>query len=225
MRSGDKLRMMVGVALLLGALGWGGVALPQNGPASVGLLEGLESGAIWAEFRGAGDSAVTGVIGRNTDAPLLVQIPPGTQFQAQAGGGRSGSGGSGSRQGMAALGTTNVDLTRVASASVTLPTACTNLGLPEPTASDVMLARACPDDRMASVMTAAGNPQVSRPAVQVAAWAIANDPPLWALQPFLGTIVSDQDPEAPAKRQAIVQSAAGLLAEVGVDPAQFRMFR
>ena len=53
---------------------------------TIDLITGLNSGKLYAEFRGAGDRAVTGTIGRTGDTPLDVSIPAGTQVWAQAGG-------------------------------------------------------------------------------------------------------------------------------------------
>jgi hypothetical protein len=41
----------------------------------IDLIAGLNNGQLWAEFRGAGDRAVTGTIGRTGEGPLEVNIP------------------------------------------------------------------------------------------------------------------------------------------------------
>src|SRR5512138_3735335 len=87
------------------------------------LIAGLNSGQLYGDFRGAGDRAVTGTIGRTGDAPLDVSIPAGTQFWAQAGG----------RQGQSTFGNRSFGLRDTKEVQVTLATCCTNIGLPEPT--------------------------------------------------------------------------------------------
>jgi hypothetical protein len=112
----------------------------------IDLIAGLNNGQLWAEFRGAGDRAVTGTIGRTGEGPLEVNIPAGTQFWAQAGG----------RQGQTTFGNRPIGLQEVKVAQVTLRTCCTNLGLPEATADDRMIPVPCPDVRLARLLSQPG---------------------------------------------------------------------
>ena len=177
----------------------------------IDLIAGLNQGVLVAEFRGAGDRAVTGTIARTGDEPLTVTIPPGTQFWAQAGG----------RQGQANIGSRPVDLTDVRVAEVTLNTCCTNLDLPEARAGDVMIPVACPDARMARLLSLSGLESQPHAALQTAVWALANDPRSYEVRRVLR-----REPGLGASGYAGgIGTAAGLLRQAGLEPKEFRLFR
>ena len=181
---------------------------------AVNLLEGLRDGRLIAEFHGAGGSSVSGILGNREPGPVMVQIPSGTQFQAQLPG----------RQGMSTLGSLKVPLQPGQLASVNIPTACTALGLPEPTAEDVMIPRPCPDARLARLAAALDARPVPQAAAQVAVWALSDNPPLMLVQPYLNDQAPGFDLAAYAARRELVQQAAALLGAAGLEPRQFRMF-
>jgi hypothetical protein len=202
------------VALLVGL---GAVASAQQAVAPAGpvnLLEGLRDGTLFAQFRGAGASGVSGVIGGPGLGAQQVQIPSGTQFQAQLPG----------RQGMSALGSLNIDLGEQRLAQVMIPAACTNLGLPEPTPDDVMIPRPCPDARLARLAAVLDLRPTPQPVAQVAVWAISDNPPATMLQPYLLEQAPGFDLAAYAQRRAILQQAAQLLGAAGLEVGAFRMF-
>jgi len=180
--------------------------------APLDLITGLNNGQLWAEFHGAGDRAVTGTIGRTGEAPLEVNIPAGTQFWAQAGG----------RQGQTTFGNRPVGLQDVRMAQVTLHTCCTNIGLPEPTANDLMIPVPCPDVRLARLLSLPGLEQQPHMAVQTAVWAIANDPRgsevrrVLRREPGLGSAAFVGE---------MIATAANLLQRAGLEPQGFRLFR
>lgn len=180
----------------------------------VNLLEGLRDGTLWAEFRGTGGASVSGVIGAPPGGPRLVQIPSGTQFQAQLPG----------RQGMSALGSLHIDLGEQRLAQVIVPTACTNLGWAEPTPDDVLVPLPCPDVRLARLAAVLDLHPTSQPVAQLAVWALSDNPPLALVQPYLVQQAPGFDLAAYAERRAIVQQAAQLLGAAGLEPAGFRMF-
>jgi len=178
----------------------------------IDLIAGLNQGLLVAEFHGAGDRTVTGTIARTGDAPLEVNIPPGTQFWAQAGG----------RQGQTNVGGRQVGLTDVKAVQVALATACTNIGLPEAGPADVMIPVACPDARVARLLSLPGIEAQPHMAVQAAVWAVANDAPSyevrWALrrEPGVGS---------PAFASDMIATAANLMVAAGLEPRDFRLFR
>jgi hypothetical protein len=186
-------------------------AAAELGP-PVELLDGLERGLVRAAFWGAGDTGVMGAIERDEGGPSSVTIAPGTQFWAQTAG----------RQGQASVGTTRASLTG-AFAQVWVPTACTNLGRPAPTARDVMVPSPCPNadmERLCRTVVLGSEP---RAAIQVAVWAVANDPPYWKLRGYLAE-QSDLSDGA-LTPEGIMDGAARLLQRAGRDPGDFRMFR
>ena len=87
--------VIIGLFIVSSAGGWAQGLAPE-----VELMAGLQSGQIWAQFWGGGDTGVNGLIGRSADGPSGVVISPGTQFWAQT----SGS------QGQTSLGTSRVSL-------------------------------------------------------------------------------------------------------------------
>ncbi|MCE5238924.1 hypothetical protein LLH23_10580 [bacterium] len=178
----------------------------------VDLIAGLNSGQLWAEFRGAGDRAVTGTIGRTGDAPLDVNIPAGTQFWAQAGG----------RQGQSTIGGRSFGLRDVKDVQVTLATCCTNLGLREATAADLMIPVACPDVRVARLLSLPGIDQQPHMAVQAAVWAIANDARPTAVRRALR---AEPGVGCTAFADEMVGLAASLIRACGLEPGDYRLFR
>jgi hypothetical protein len=176
------------------------------------LITGLNNGQLWAEFHGAGDRAVSGVIGRTGPAPLEVNIPAGTQFWAQAGG----------RQGQATFGSRPVDLRDRQVARVTLHTCCTNIGLPEATAADLMLPVACPDVRLARLLGLPGLENHPHMAVQTAVWAIANDPRGSEVR---RVVRKEPGVGSAAFASEMIAAASDLLRAAGLDPQGFRLFR
>ena len=211
---------------------------------SMDLLTALELGVVRAEFRGNGDSSVVGRLWGVPNGPNGVTIEPGTQFWAQLGGGGGGAlgrggglgqpgGGAfgqlgGGRQGMGALGQNPINLGGDRYVDVRIPTACTNIGLPAPTRRDVMVAARCPDPRVARVASLYGQPDVHPAAVQVAIWAIANDPPAKPINQFLQKVARQAikaDPQATLTADALLLQASDLLRRADVDPGLFTVFR
>jgi len=220
------------------------------------LLKGLELGLLRAEFRGNGDASVYGRIWAAPGGPTQVTIEPGTQFWPLLGGrpgpdqgaygqgglggfGQGGSGqggfgqggfgqrGGGGRQGMGGLGLLNLDLGRGRYAQVTVPTACTNLGLPSPTRRDIMIAARCPDPRVAGIAALYGQLGIEPAAIQLAIWALANNPPSTAVRGYLQRAVKAEkkaNPESVVTPESLIAAAAGLLERVRVTPREFRLF-
>ncbi len=202
------MRSLIMVTAIL-ALLLATVAAFGDPPKTVTLLAGLESGDLWAEFKGAGDSAVAGVVSRIGTDPLIVQIDGGTQFLAQAGG----------RQGQNTLGTLSIDLTNVAIAQVTIPTACTNLGLPPATVTDVMTPVVCPDSRLARLACLPAISTTPRPAAQLAVWALTDNPRPRAVSGYL------QEMSAAGASEVLIRQASDLIVAAGLNPRRFRLFR
>lgn len=177
----------------------------------IDLIQGLNSGQLWAEFRGAGDRGVTGTIGRTGDDPLDVNIPAGTQFWAQAGG----------RQGQTGFGNQRIGLRDVKIAQVTLHTCCTNLGLPEATADDIMIPVAAPDMRLARLMSLPGIEQQPHMAVQAAVWAVANNARGYDVRRMVR-----REPGVGSEHvNEVLDLAADLMRQAGLEPTEFRLFR
>ena len=179
----------------------------------VELLAGLQSGAIQAEFRGAGDDGVTGVLTRDEGGPSGVLIAPGTQFWAQAGG----------SQGMSSTRGTRGDLTTTRYAQVWIPTACTNIGLRAPGENDVMVPSASPNPDLVALCHAAALADVPHAMIQVAVWAVANDPPRPRIAGYLRQQAADSD--GTLTQGGIMEGAAQLILCAGLEPGAFRVFR
>ena len=198
------LTVGIAIALLVAALScWGEAARV------VELRAGLASGELWAKLHGAGDSQVAGVIGRTGTEPIIAQLNPGTQYQAQLGG----------RQGQLGLGALSVDLTTTAVAQVVIPTACTNLGLPEPTPKDVMMPVACPDAHLVRLASLPQTQTAPHAAAQLAVWAITDNPRASGVRGYLREMAAAGTPDE------LAGTARQLLAACGLDPRGFRMFR
>jgi hypothetical protein len=208
---------------------------PAATPGHVELLAGLEAGLLQAEFRGNGDSSVVGRIRAAAGGPTGVTIQPGTQFWAQLGGGQGqlGQGNRGlsqlgGRQGLGALGQTDLKLTPGRLAQITLPAACTNLGLPAPTRHDIMIASRPPDARVAALAARYGEPGISHAACQVAIWAITDNPSRKAINFYLAREVraaARSTSEAEVSSDSILASAAELLRGTLVQPETLALFR
>jgi len=182
---------------------------------SVDLFTALRSGQISAEFRGAGESAVTGTI-RSTDTRLSqLTIPPGTQFQGQIPG----------RQGMNSVQPQRFGLNPSGETKITIATACTDLGLPSPTLADIMNPMPCPDQRLSRIAGVVSARSVPAEVAQIAVWAIANNPPPGALQVYLGRVVTGVPVVAEPKRRELMGAVANLLTNAGLDPGSFLMFQ
>jgi len=211
---------------------------------SMDLITALELGLVRAEFRGNGDSSVVGRLWGLPNGPKEVTIEPGTQFWAQLGaggggifgrggglgqgGGGFGQLGGGRRQGMGALGQNPVGLGGDRFADVRIPTACTNIGLPAPTRNDVMVAVRCPDPRIARVASLYGQPGVQPAAVQVAVWAITDNPPVKPISQFLQRAARQAqkaDATTAVTAEGLLQQAADLLRRADVEPGLFTVFR
>lgn len=191
-------------------------AWPVNA-GSVDLIDGLNSGALWAEFHGAGDRAVSGTIGRTGDAPLVANIAPGTQFWAQAGG----------RQGQTTIGAVPVDLTGRRVATLTINTCCTNIGLPEATAADTMVPVSCPNPQLAALLSLPGIEARPHMAVQAAVWALANDPRGVTIRRALRAELprtASQTERADFCSQMIAL-AEDLVRSAGLEPRDYHLFR
>ncbi len=198
------------------------VALSTLGPAAqardrppMELLDALATGQVEAVFYGNGDQSVTGRIRRSAFGPEQIVIEPGTQFWAQQDG----------LQGMTTLGWVPIDLSRRAVAYFQVPTACTNLDLPAPTRYHRMAPVPCPDPRMAALTQEIDRAAPSRPAAQLAVWAIANDPTWDEVVGYAeGMASANRDEERARIAAAYRLQAAELLWQAGIDPTQYRMF-
>lgn len=201
------MRILFPLIGLMGSL----LACPATA-ASVELIEGLNRGILWAEFRGAGDRAVSGTVGRVNDVPVEVTVTAGTQFWAQAGG----------RQGQATIGSHQIDLQNVKVAQVALHTCCTNLGLPEAAPADVMIPVACPSAVMARLLSLPGIEQQPHMAVQAAVWVVANDP-----RPTEVRRVLRHEPQVGSQAFAteMIVAAGELLRQADLQPTRYRLFR
>ena len=186
--------------------------------ATADLIDALEEGTVWAEFRGTGDMGVDAVIGRNPGGPSHVVVAPGTQFWAQAGG----------RQGMSTVGWVPVDLTETAVARLTIPTACTNISRLAPEPRHVMDAVRCPDDRMRVLCSRVNIEKDDPGAVQLAVWAVANDPSLRTLSRHWESIIEVETADnamLEAEQHRLLDEAWVLLERANLEPEGFRMFR
>lgn len=203
------------VLLLAGLVCCGAVWPLANGP--MDLMDGLNTGALWAEFRGAGDRAVTGTIGRTGDQPLTANIAPGTQFWAQAGG----------RQGQTTIGAVPVDLSGQRVARITIHTCCTNLGLPEAGDDDVMIPVASPNPSLTRLLSLPGIEAQPHMAVQAAVWAVATDPRGQTIRRALRAELPRTSTQAARGEfsSAMVALAQGLVQAAGLDPRQYNLFR
>jgi hypothetical protein len=185
-------------------------------PEPIDLLDALGTGRIDATFYGNGDESVKGRIRRTPFGPEKIFIAPGTQFWAQ----REGL------QGMTTLGWVPIDLSRSHVDYVTIPTACTNWGLPAPTRHDRMNPVCCPEPRMAALSEQVGRMHPPQPVAQIAVWVIANNP-TW--EQIEGLVLADAKAETPEERAAIAetwrQQAGHLMHEAGINPRKYRVFR
>ncbi len=211
-------RRLVLTLMAIGALGIL-VALPAEAeiePEPVDLLDALGSGKIDATFYGNGDRSVKGRIRRTPFGPQKIFVAPGTQFWAQRE----------DRQGMTTLGWVPIDLSRSHVEYVTIPTACTNHGLPAPTRYDRMNPVCCPEPRMAALSEQVGRMHPPHPVSQIAVWAIANNPEWEQIE---GLIRADAEAETEEERAEIAENwrrqAAHLMREAGLNPAKYRVFR
>lgn len=199
------------VGMLCCAAAW-----PLNN-APVDLIDGLNTGALWAEFHGAGDRAVTGTIGRTGDQPLTASIAPGTQFWAQAGG----------RQGQATIGAVPVDLTTRRVATLTLHTCCTNLGLPEATADDLMVPVAAPNPPLAALLSLPAIQSRPHMAVQAAVWALANDSRGMTIKRAIRAELPRTSTQAERSHYTaqMVALAEELVRAAGLNPRDYNLFK
>jgi hypothetical protein len=182
------------------------------------LLTALDLDLLRAEFRGNGESSVVGQLWRAPNGPQQVTVDPGTQFWAQLGG----------RQGMGTLGQNTIDFGSGRMAQVSIPTACTNIGLPAPTRRDIMVPSPCPDPRVARIASMAGTKGVAPAAAQVAIWAVANDPPRRPIESYLKKVVKalkKADSDAEVTADSILTEAATLLRRAEVSPEAFQLFK
>lgn len=181
----------------------------------VDLRQALLRGEVWAQFRGWGQGAVRGTIGRSAYGPQQLSIGPGMQFQAQ----RRGV------QGMMTLGQTHVDLRHQSVAQVIIPAVCTNLGWRSPTAADILIPVKRPNSRLADVAAVASRRRLALPVVQLAAWAVANNPPRADIERYLNEVVAGIQAPPQLEKGRLLQQAADLLRAAKLTPAEFRMFQ
>ena len=180
----------------------------------VDLLEGLETGQVWAQFWGGGETGVNGLIGRGVGGPREVTIAPGTQFWAQTPG----------RQGMTTLGGGGVGLGGgMQFRQVWVPTACTNINLRAPTEDDIMVPSPSPNADMTRLTRSLALDIPPQPIVQVAVWAIANDPAPARVRGYL--LREARASQGALTVDGIMLGAAQLLERAGLDPTAYRMFR
>ena len=204
--------LVVAVAVLLLGMHSRSVA------ATVGLLQALDEGTIWAEFYGTGELGVDAVIGRNPGGPSFVTIAPGTQFWAQVP----------RRQGMTTLGWVPVNLSAQSVARLRIPTACTNINLRAPTADDEMVPTPPPNAQLARLCGVVSPAEDGIHAMQVAVWAVANNPPRHAIERQAIHMLDSEATDDSARQalfDAILSDAAALLTRAGIDPKTYRMYR
>ncbi len=182
---------------------------------TIDLFSGIKSGVLQAEFRGAGDNLVTGTIRSSNPQLSQMYIPGGTQFQGQQPG----------RQGMNSVQPQRYGLNSSGETKITIRTACTDIGLPAPTVADVMVPMPCPDQRIARLASVVEARSAAPEAVQIAVWAIANNPPPAALRPYLERSAPGVPAIAEPKRRELMNTVASLLRDAGVDPAGIAMFQ
>ena len=204
--------LVVAVAVLLLGMHSRSVA------ATVDLLQALDEGTIWAEFYGTGELGVDAVIGRNPGGPSFVTIAPGTQFWAQVP----------RRQGMTTLGWVPVNLSAQSVARLRIPTACTNINLRAPTADDEMVPTPPPNAQLARLCGVVSPAEDGIHAMQVAVWAVANNPPRHAIERQAIHMLDSEATDDSARQalfDAILSDAAALLTRAGIDPKTYRMYR
>ncbi len=189
-------------------------ALSLSHAEQVDLRQALQQGEVWVQFRGWGQGAVRGTIGRSAYGPQQLSIGPGTQFRAQ----RRGV------QGMMTLGETPVDLRGRSIAQVIVPAVCTNLGWRTPTAADVLLPVKRPNNRLVGVAVAASQRRVPVPAVQIAVWAVANNPPRADIECYLNEVVAGVPAPPQLEKSRLLREAAELLRAAQLKPEEFRVF-
>ena len=141
----------------------------------------------------------------------------------QGGGGQRGGG----IQGMGALEGGTIDMGE-AVVQITIPTACTNIGLRAPRRGDILIATRCPDQRVARVAALAKEPGVAYPTVQVAVWAVANNAPREAIEMYVRKLVKAERKKNPEAEVVTIETLLGqaqaLLRKAKVDAAGFAMF-
>ncbi len=180
------------------------------------LLAALREGKVQATFYGNGDESVRGRIRATGNQPDQVYVEPGTQFWAQQEG----------MQGMTTLGFVPIDLRGRRYVYVAIPTACTNYDLPAPGRWDRMAPHPCPSPTMALLSTTVDRLQTPRGVVQLAVWAIANNPTWEQVVGYAqGRASGDTDEELAANAVTMRGLAAQLLTQSGVAPGAYRMFR
>jgi len=186
--------------------------------APVGLLEALGRGLVTAEFRGAGDSGVTGTLVRQTPEPLQVVVSPGTVFRVQFGGGY---------QDISSFGTTPIDMSAYRVAHVFIPGGCANFGLRAPGPSELMLPAPPPNQRMVRLAQAIAKEEPGHPAAQIALWAVANNVPKWATRRYVARTMLSRTSKASidARAAQLLSQAEGLVKKAGLEPKKFRAFR
>jgi hypothetical protein len=205
-----RAAMMVLVLVVVVGEAWGVQQQPMD------LLQALQQGRVEAVFYGNGDQSVRGRIRGSPFGPNQLYVPPGTQFWAQQPG----------FQGMTTLGYVPIDLQTRPIAYVQIPTACTNLNLPAPTPYHIMVPTPCPDARMAALCHTIGRTRVDRASVQLAVWAVANDPAWEDVAGYAESHVRGEDEEAVAEAVAgLRETAAALLTAAGLEPTRFVMFQ
>jgi len=191
------------------------VASPLTHAAPVDLLQALADGQVWAQFRGWGQGAIRGTVGRSPSGPQQLSIGPGTQFQAQ----RQGT------QGMMTLGSTSIDLRNRSVAQVVVPAVCTNLGLRTPTAADIFVPARQSNIRLAQVARAIARRHPPHPAAQLAVWAVTDDPLRQDVEPFLRDVTRVKRMRPELEKSRLLQIASELLRAARLNPRQFHMFR
>ncbi len=207
--------MRVVTAMLLAsawALHWCGQA---GGAEPMELLAALQQGRIQAEFYGNGDQSVRGRIRPAPFGPEQVIVAPGTQFWAQQPG----------LQGMTTVGWVPIDLRNRPFVFVEIPTACTNYDRPAPSRWHRMIPYPCPSPAMAALSETAAKLQPDRAVVQLAVWAVANDPEWEQVVGYAQAhAAGESEQERATGALSLRQQAAGLLRSAWIDPAAFRMF-
>jgi len=126
---------------------------------------------------------------------------------------------------MMTLGQTPVDLRGQSIAKVIIPAVCTNLGWRTPTAADIMVPAKHSNIRLASVAAAARRGRVVLPVVQLATWAVANNPRRADIQCYLNEVVAGVQAPPQLEKSRLLQQTADLLRAAKLKPGEFRMFQ
>jgi hypothetical protein len=194
-----RAKVVVALLLLLTAVAFG------EKSRTIDLAWGVKTGALSAEFRGAGDARVSGVIRRQGTGPVTVRLPRGTQFTTARPG----------LQSLVSAQDTSIDLTSGDSAQIEVPTLCINFGKPPPTPEDVVSLGPVGDEGVRRILSLPYVSGVSRAALQIAVWELTDNPSAAAVQPFLRRMGGPPG--------QILTDATGLITDAGFTTSDYKV--